>query len=119
MGAVAEGAAAAGGLVIGLLPGDDPRDGDPACTVALATGLGEGRNLLLVRAASAVLAIGGGLGTLTEVALALRLGRPVAGIGTWRLRSPAGEDETALGLEPCADATAALAWLATRIPTVG
>ncbi len=119
MGAVAESVAAAGGVVVGLLPGDDPEAGHPALTLALATGLGEGRNLLLVRAAAAVLAIGGGLGTLSEVALALRLGRPVAGIGTWQVRSPLGEDDAALGLQRFADAGAAVDWLARRLGWAG
>ncbi|MGH7610731.1 MAG: TIGR00725 family protein, partial [Candidatus Dormibacteria bacterium] len=85
MEAAAEGASRAGGLTVGLLPGDDPRAASPWIRVPIATGLGEGRNLLLVRAAQAVIAVGGALGTLTEIALALRLGRPVAGLATWQL----------------------------------
>ena len=53
--------------------------------VAVATGLGEARNALVVRAADAVIAVGGGWGTLSEIALALRAGLPVVGVGTWEL----------------------------------
>jgi len=52
---------------------------------AIPTGLGEGRNLLVVRAADAVIAIGGAWGTLSEIALAMKRGTPVIGVGTWEL----------------------------------
>ena len=85
MDAAARGAAAAGGLVIGILPGET-RDGASAhLTVGLPTGLGEARNALVVRAADAVIAVAGEYGTLSEIGLALKLGRPVIGLGTWRL----------------------------------
>ena len=85
MTAVCRGARAAGGTTVGLLPGDDRRDGNPHLAVALPTGLGQGRNLLLVRASDALVAVGGGFGTLSEVALALRTGVPVIGLSTWSL----------------------------------
>ncbi len=85
MAASAKGANRAGGTVVGLLPGDDPLAANPHVNVVLPTGLGEARNLLIVRAASVVIAIGGGYGTLSEVALALKLGRPVIGLGTWEV----------------------------------
>jgi uncharacterized protein (TIGR00725 family) len=85
MAAACRGAAAAGGTTVGLLPGDDRHAGNPYLTVALATGLGEGRNVLLVRASDALVAVGGGFGTLSEVALALRTGVPVVGLATWSL----------------------------------
>jgi uncharacterized protein (TIGR00725 family) len=85
MAAACRGAAAAGGTTVGLLPGDDRQAGNPHLTVALATGLGEGRNVLLVRASDALVAVGGGFGTLSEVALALRTGVPVVGLATWSL----------------------------------
>jgi uncharacterized protein (TIGR00725 family) len=88
MAAVARGAAGAGGLCVGLLPGTDPEAAAPAVGVAIPTGLGELRNGLLVRACAAVVAIGGGYGTLSEIGLALRLGRPVVGLRTWELRRP-------------------------------
>ena len=84
MEAACRGARGAGGLTVGLLPGDDRDAANPWVSVALPTGLGEGRNVLLVRAADAVVAIGGGWGTLSEIALALRAGKPVVGLGSWQ-----------------------------------
>jgi uncharacterized protein (TIGR00725 family) len=74
-----------GGLTVGLLPGADRAEGNPFLTVAVPTGLGELRNGLIVRSADAVVAVGGGHGTLSEIALALKLGRPVVGLGTWEV----------------------------------
>jgi uncharacterized protein (TIGR00725 family) len=85
MTAVCRGARAAGGTTVGLLPGGDRSGGNPYLTVALPTGLGEGRNVLLVRASDALVAVGGGFGTLSEIALALRIGVPVVGLATWGL----------------------------------
>lgn len=85
MTAVCRGAQAAGGLTVGLLPGGDRASGNPYLSVALPTALGEGRNLLLVRASDALVAVGGGFGTLSEIALALRVGLPVVGLATWGL----------------------------------
>lgn len=85
MEAAARGARSAGGTVIGILPGTTRSEGNPHLTVAIATGLGELRNGLIVRAADAVIAVGGAFGTLSEVALALKTGVPVVGLGTWEL----------------------------------
>ena len=85
MEAVCRGAREVGGTTVGLLPGLDRNDGNPHLTVSLPTGLGQGRNLLLVRASDALVAVGGGFGTLSEVALALRTGVPVVGLATWSL----------------------------------
>jgi uncharacterized protein (TIGR00725 family) len=86
MEAVCRGARSAGGTTVGLLPGEDRREGNPHLSVALPTGLGQGRNLLLVRSSDALVAVGGGFGTLSEIALALRTGTPVIGLATWSLR---------------------------------
>lgn len=83
MEAACRGARSAGGLTVGLLPGEDRRAANEWVSVAVPTGLGEGRNVLLVRAAQALVAIGGGWGTLSEIALALRDGKPVVGLDTW------------------------------------
>jgi len=80
MEAACRGAKQAGGLTVGILPGDDPRDANPFVDVPLATGMGEMRNALVVRVAAGVVAIGGGWGTLSEIALARRLGKPVVGL---------------------------------------
>lgn len=85
MAAVSRGAAAAGGLVIGLLPGHDPAAGNPHLTIALPTGLGELRNGLLVRASDAIICVGGSWGTLSELALAMRGGVPVVVLHGWPL----------------------------------
>src|SRR2546422_2732095 len=82
MEAAARGAKQAGGVTIGILAGSDPRDANPHIDIALATGMGEMRNALLVRAAGAVIAIGGGGGTLSGIGLARPMGTP--GVGRHR-----------------------------------
>ncbi|MGZ8631129.1 MAG: TIGR00725 family protein [Actinomycetota bacterium] len=86
MDAAAGGAAAEGGTSVGILPGDDRADASPHLTVVVTTGFGEGRNVLVARSADAVIAVGGEFGTLSEVALALKMGTRVVGLGTWDLR---------------------------------
>ncbi|MCS6962901.1 TIGR00725 family protein [Thermoflexus sp.] len=88
MEAVCRGAVEAGGLTVGILPGSDHREANPYVRIPLPTGLGEARNALIVRAAHAVIAIGGEFGTLSEIALALKWGIPVIGLGTWSLHRP-------------------------------
>lgn len=83
MEAACSGAKGAGGTTVGILPGLDRSEANAYVDVAIATGLGEARNALVVRAADAVIAIGGGYGTLSEVALALKAGKRVVGLGTW------------------------------------
>jgi len=80
MEAAARGAKDAGGLTVGILPGADAKEANPYIEVPLATGMGEMRNALIVRAAQAVIAIGGGWGTLSEIALAQRIQTPVVGL---------------------------------------
>jgi uncharacterized protein (TIGR00725 family) len=83
MAAASRGASAAGGIVVGILPGDDRSRANAFVSIALATGLGELRNGLIVRACDAAVAVGGGYGTLSEIGLALAQGVPVVGLGTW------------------------------------
>jgi uncharacterized protein (TIGR00725 family) len=85
MAATCRGAKAAGGRTVGLLPGTVAEDANPWVDVALPTGLGEARNVVVVRSARAVIAIGGGFGTLSELAFARKLDVPVFGLDTWRL----------------------------------
>ena len=85
MEAAAGGCADAGGRSVGILPGDSRLDANPYVTIAVATGLGEARNSIVVRTADAVIAVHGEFGTLSEIALALKMGKPVVGIGTWEL----------------------------------
>jgi len=83
MEAVARGAKQEGGLTIGILPGDDPADANPYIDVPIATGIGFARNAILARAADGLIAIGGGWGTLSELALARRMGRPAVALQSW------------------------------------
>jgi len=108
----ARGARAEGGLTIGILPGDDPSAANPFIDIALATGLGQGRNAVLAYSAQGVIAIGGGYGTLSEIALAMRLGRPVVGLQTWRFERQ-GQTEAPLPVVETAEE--ALAWIFSRL----
>ena len=85
MAAACRGATAAGGVTIGMLPGLDRAAANEWVAIAIPTGLGELRNGLIVRSADAVIAVGGAYGTLSEVALALKTGIPVVGLGTWAI----------------------------------
>lgn len=93
MEAACRGAKDAGGLTIGILPGEDPTVANPFVDVPIATGLGTARNAIVVKSANAVIAIAGRFGTLSEIALALNHNIPVIGLDTWHLT----------GAEPMAD----------------
>ncbi len=86
MEASARGAKAAGGTTIGILPGSDRDSANPFIDVPLATGFGEGRNVFIVRTADVLIAVGGEYGTLSEIAFALKSGKPVVGLGTWDVK---------------------------------
>ena len=98
MEAACRGAVGAGGVTVGILPGD-VCDANPFCTVIIPTGLGIARNAVVVSAARAIIAVGGAYGTLSEIAMALKLGRPVYGIHTWEIP----------GVVPCGSAEEAVA----------
>lgn len=85
MAAASRGADAAGGVVVGILPGTDRRAANPWVAIALPTGVGDLRNGLIVRAADAVVAVGGAYGTLSEIGLALAAGVGVVGLHTWEI----------------------------------
>ncbi len=87
MEAASRGARREGGLTVGILPGASRQDANPYLDVSIPTGMGEMRNALLVRSADGVVAVGGGVGTLSEIALALKLGKPLAGIRSWRAQA--------------------------------
>jgi uncharacterized protein (TIGR00725 family) len=101
MEAACRGAREAGGTTIGILPGDDRRAANAWVDVAIATGMGELRNGLVVRCADALIAVGGGFGTLSEIGLALKAAKTVVGLGTWEL----GEGAVVAAASP-ADAVA-------------
>src|SRR5437899_288279 len=92
MAAASEGARAAGGLVAAVLPGPDAAGAVAPAQVRIATGAGEARNVMLVRSADSVVAIGGGYGTLSEIAIARKLGVPVYGYRTWSAERPDGAE---------------------------
>jgi uncharacterized protein (TIGR00725 family) len=106
MTAACRGASGAGGMTIAILPGADRRAANEWARVVIPTGMGEMRNALIVRAADAVIAVGGGYGTLSEVALALKTGVPVVGINPWPIEgivqvgSPADAVSAALAVVP-------------------
>jgi hypothetical protein len=95
MAAACAGARSGGGLTVGVLPGADASESppNPDLDVALWSGLGQARNLVLVLSGRAVVAIGGGWGTLSEVALALKHGRRVVLLESWDLQRPDGAAE--------------------------
>jgi uncharacterized protein (TIGR00725 family) len=99
MDAVSRGAREAGGEVIGIVPTANPGDANPDVTHPIATGIGYARNLAVVASGDAVIAIGGQWGTLSEIAYARQLNRPVIALDTWTLRER-GTTEAPPGIEP-------------------
>ena len=85
MEAACRGAGDGGGTTVGILPGVDRSAANPHVEIAIPTGMGEMRNALIVRSAGVVIAIDGEYGTLSEIALALKMQVPVVGIRTWDL----------------------------------
>jgi len=116
MAAAARGASAEEGLVIGLLPGTDTSDAAPPLTVAIPTGLGEARNAVLVGSAQAVVACGINAGTASEIALALKAGKPVALLRPTPETAAFFESLSGDGLVHVAtDAEDAIRWITTAI----
>lgn len=108
MAAACRGAKAAGGTTIGILPGTHRTAANPWVDIAIATGLGEARNLIIVRSAQALIAIGGEYGTLSEIAFALKLGVPVIGLETWQL---ARQGQILNAIPEAETAEVAVAWV--------
>ncbi len=88
MEAAARGAKSAGGLTVGILPGISQEDANPYIDIAIATGMGEARNVIIVRSCRALIAVEGMYGTLSEIALACKFGVPVIGLHTWTIDRP-------------------------------
>ncbi|NOX20698.1 MAG: TIGR00725 family protein [Nitrospirae bacterium] len=80
------GAKESGGITVGILPQDNKKEANPYIDIPIATGLGIGRNVIIARTADALIAVGGGYGTLSEIAFALQLRKPVVGIQTWDIQ---------------------------------
>ncbi len=99
MEAVSKGARSESGVTIGILPQDHKRDANEYVDLPIVTGLGIGRNVIIARTADIVIAIGGEHGTLSEIAFALQMGKPVIGIRTWEIKGimKADDAETAVG----------------------
>jgi uncharacterized protein (TIGR00725 family) len=106
MAAACRGAKSAGGLTVGILPGTDRSTANEWVDVIIASELGEARNSLVVNSSAAVIAVDGEYGTLSEIALALRSGIPVVGLGTWTLLRPDGDRDE--GILRAADPTEAV-----------
>jgi hypothetical protein len=107
MAAAAQGAQEAGGVSLGILPEGDRRRANPFLTYAIATNLGHARNVVIAHSADALIAVGGSHGTISEAAIALKLGKPVIALNvTWDLP----------GLQRAATPAAAvvLAWEAVK-----
>jgi uncharacterized protein (TIGR00725 family) len=93
MEAVCRGAKSKGGVTVGILPGENSSMANPWVDIPVVTGIGEARNVAVVKSAQAVIAIGGGYGTLSEIAFALKSSIPVIGLNTWSLsRNGQAED---------------------------
>jgi hypothetical protein len=112
MAAASRGAAQAGGLVVGILPGDDASQANPWVALPIVTGMGEARNAILIRTAQAVIAVGGEYGTLSEIAFALKFGRPVVGLHTWHATGP---NQATLPIQSVDSAAAAVTAVLTAL----
>jgi len=95
MEAASRGAKEAGGLVIGILPGDSSTEANPYVDVPIVTGLGIARNSIIVRTAQVIIAIDGSYGTLSELAFALQMRKPIIGLRTWDVDETIQKTETA------------------------
>ena len=101
MAAACKGANSEGGVTIGILPGGSRQAANPYVQIPIVTNLGEARNVVLVKSAEAVIAIGGGYGTLSEIGHALRNGIPVVGLNTWSLsRNDRSDNSIILAQDP-------------------
>ena len=104
MEAACRGAKSKGGLTIGILPGQDPSTANPWVDIPIVTGIGEARNVAVVKSAQAVIAIGGRYGTLSEIAHALKSNIPVIGLNTWSLSRNGQEDNSIIQVNNAAEA---------------
>ena len=93
MEAACKGAKEAGGTTIGILPGPFRGDANPYVDHAIATDMGQARNAIIVRTADAVIAVGGEYGTLSEIAMALKMGKKVVAVSSWEISRQGVPDE--------------------------
>jgi len=104
MEAVCRGAKSKGGLTIGILPGQDSSMANPWVDIPVVTGIGEARNVAVVKSAQAVIAISGGYGTLSEIAYSLKSEIPVIGLNTWSLSRNGREDDSIIIVQSATEA---------------
>jgi len=114
MEAACRGAKSRGGLTVGILPGHDASGANPWVDIPVVTGLGEARNAIVAKSAQAVIAIGGGYGTLTEIAYALKSGIPIIGLNTWSLSRNGREDDSIIRVRSAVEAVEKAISLAKR-----
>jgi uncharacterized protein (TIGR00725 family) len=104
MEAACRGATTEGGLTVGILPGTSRNDANEYVQIPVVTGIGYARNMIVVKSAQAVIAVGGSYGTLTEIGFALKNGIPVIGLNTWELSQKGKSDNSIMRAENAADA---------------
>ncbi len=104
--AVCRGAKSAGGLTVGLIPGNAHKQANAYVQVAIPTGFGEARNALVVRAGEVVIALPGQSGTLSEIAFALIAGKSVISLGAWKRDLPLEMSETIYEVDRAEEAVA-------------
>ncbi len=102
MEACARGVVEEGGASVGILPGNFMEEANEFVTVAIATGVGEARNVILVKSSDCLIAIGGGYGTLSEIATAMRFGVDVVGLQTWKVQG--SDPDTIIRVDSAEDA---------------
>lgn len=88
------GAKESNGITIGIIPGSSEHDANEYVDIPVITGMGEARNIIVVRSSQALIAIGGGFGTLSEISFALKLGKPVVGLESWDISEEIIKAET-------------------------
>jgi len=99
MEAACRGAKSAGGKTVGILPQATKEMANPYVDVPIATGFGEGRNIIIARTADAMIAVAGEYGTLSELAYTLKMGKPVVGIKTWDIKGIVKADTPAAAVD--------------------
>jgi uncharacterized protein (TIGR00725 family) len=114
MEAACRGAKSKGGLTVGILPGQDSSAANPWVDIPVATGIGEARNVAVVKSARAVIAVGGSFGTLSEIAYALKGNIPVIGLNTWSLARNGQEDASIVEVRSAEEAVDKAISLAKR-----
>ncbi|MBI4285123.1 MAG: TIGR00725 family protein, partial [Chloroflexi bacterium] len=114
MEAACRGAVAAGGITVGILPGDNRKTANPYVQIPIITGMGFARNVIVVKSVQAVIAVGGGYGTLSEIGHALQNNIPVVGLHTWALAKDGQPDTSVIVAQTPTDAVVVALSLITQ-----